>query len=392
MNMKNDNGKTKSNSPKLRLLFPMLASALALTALPALADEHGDSGEYAQVNLVSDQPGVAQIQDTNLVNAWGISFGANTPFWISDNGTAKSTLYAVTNDSSGLPFVTRLGLVVNIPGEGTPTGQLFNGTGGFNGDLFIFVSEDGTISGWRGALGTNAEVLTTVSNAIYKGVTLGNTSNGPVLLAANFAAGTIDVFDTNTTMIAQFADPHAPSGYSPFNVQNMHGFIFVTFAKQNPATGDDVSGRGHGLIDVLNPETGQFHRFATGSDAGGRLTAINSPWGVALAPNSFGRHGGDLLVGNFGSGTIMTFNAEGEFRGLLRSRQGGPVVIDGLWALTFGNGTVAGSPDRLFFTAGPNDEGDGLFGTLLPVGNRHHHDNQNNDNNGNDDNGGNNND
>jgi uncharacterized protein (TIGR03118 family) len=286
-----------------------------------------------------------------------------------------------------MPIVTRLGLVVNIPGEGTPTGQLFNGTGGFHGDLFIFVSEDGTVSGWRGALGTNAEVLTTVSNAVYKGVTLGNTSNGPVLLAANFAAGTVDVFDTNATMIAQYSDVNAPSGYAPFNVQNIHGFIFVTFAKQNPATGDDVAGRGHGLIDVLNPETGQFHRFATGSDAGGRLKEINSPWGVALAPDSFGKHGGDLLVGNFGSGTIMTFNAEGEFQGLLRAPHGGPVVIDGLWALTFGNGTIAGSPDTLFFSAGPDEESHGLFGALLPISHRHHHDNENegnNDNKGND--------
>src|ERR1043166_7397043 len=138
--MKMKKNKDKSSASGVGMMLRSLTSIVVLAAIPALADEHGNSSKYVQINLVSDQPGVAQIQDTNLVNAWGVSFGANTPFWISDNGTGKSTLYGVTNDSSGMPIVTRLGLVVNIPGEGTPTGQLFNGTGGFHGDLFIFVS------------------------------------------------------------------------------------------------------------------------------------------------------------------------------------------------------------------------------------------------------------
>jgi uncharacterized protein (TIGR03118 family) len=350
-----------------------VACGLLLAAtISALADDHGDSGKYVEVNLVSDQSGVAQIQDTNLVNAWGMSFSGGSPFWISDNGTGKSTLYSVTNNSSGAEFVTQLGLVVTIPGEGNVTGQFFNGTPGFNGDVFVFVSEDGTISGWRGALGTTAEVLTNRAGASYKGVTLATNSSGPVLLAANFAEGTVDVYDTNTALIAQYSDPRAPHGYAPFNVQNIHGFIFVTFAKQDPSTGDDVAGRGHGLIDVLNADTGRFHRFASGSDAGGRFKEINSPWGVALAPRSFGEHGGDLLVGNFGNGTIMAFNAEGDFRGLLQGERHGTLVIDGLWALAFGNGTSAGSADTLFFTAGPDDEGHGLFGSLEPL-RKHNH-------------------
>jgi TIGR03118 family protein len=362
------NKTNKTASAKSTFLRPSLfaiAVTMALAAFPSAAKNPNATQHYVQVNLVSDLPGVAQIQDTNLVNAWGVSFSASSPFWISDNGTGKSTLYAVTNG-----VVTRVPLVVNIPGEGNPTGQLFNNTTAFHTNVFIFVSEDGTISGWRGALGTNAEVLATVSNAVYKGVALATTSNGPVLLAANFSQGTVDVFNSNVVRIAQFVDANAPAGYAPFNVQNIGGLIFVTFAKQDAAKEDDVPGPGHGLIDVLNPNTGSFHRFATGTDAGGDLSEIDSPWGLALAPDSFGKHGGELLVGNFGSGTIMTFNAEGDFQGLLKAHIGGPVVIDGLWALTFGNtGSAGGDTDTIFFTAGPDDEAHGLFGALVPFTN-----------------------
>jgi uncharacterized protein (TIGR03118 family) len=349
----------RSTSPGLLAI----AVSIAVSASPSSARNNPDKTEhYVQVNLVSDQAGVAQIQDTNLVNAWGVSFSSGSPFWISDNGTGKSTLYAVTNG-----VVTKQGLTVNIPGEGNPTGQFFNGTPAFHTNLFIFVSEDGTISGWRGALGVNAEVLAQRTNAAYKGATFATTASGRVLLAANFAEATVDVYDTNTTLIAQLSDSSAPPGYVPFNVQNIDGLIFVTFAKQDDAKHDDVPGRGHGLIDVLDPQTGQFHRFATGSDAGGELKELDSPWGVALAPDSFGKHGGELLVGNFGSGTIMTFNAEGEFQGLLKGHRDGAVTIDGLWALTFGNhGSAGGSADTLFFTAGPDGESHGLFGFLEP--------------------------
>jgi uncharacterized protein (TIGR03118 family) len=345
-----------------RLSLFTIAATMALATFPSSAKNPNGTVHYVQVNLVSDQAGVAQIQDTNLVNAWGVSFSAGSPFWISDNGTGKATLYAVTNGA-----VTRLGLVVNIPGEGTPTGQFFNGTPAFHTNLFIFVSEDGTISGWRGALGTNAEVLTMRSNAVYKGVTKATNSSGIVLLAANFREATVDVYDTNVNLVTQFSDPNAPSGYAPFNIQNIEGLIFVTFAKQDDKKHDDVPGRGHGLIDVLNPQTGQFVRFVSGSDAGGNLKQIDSPWGMALAPVSFGNHGGELLVGNFGSGTIMTFNAEGEFQGLLQAHRHGAVEIDGLWAITFGNlGSAGGTTDTLYFTAGPDSESHGLFGFLTP--------------------------
>ena len=332
-----------------------------------------------QVNLVSDIPGLALVTDTNLVNAWGISFSPTSPFWISDNGTGKATLYAVTNDAQGIVHVAKQGLEVNIPGDGNPTGQLFDGAGHFRGDIFIFASEDGTISGWRPALGTNAEVLVTRSSAVYKGITMASMASGPVLLAANFSEGMVDAYDTNLTLVAQFADPRAPAGYAPFNVTTVAGMIFVTFAKQDEAKHDDVQGRGHGLIDVFNPATQMFHRFATGSDAGGRLQQINSPWGVALAPNTFGEHAGQLLVGNFGSGNISAFDAEGNFRGLLEGTRGVPVVIDGLWALTFGNGGRGGRTDTLYFTAGPDDESHGLFGSLSPLRSSNRSDDQGSD-------------
>jgi len=353
-----------------RLGLALMAALFTLAGVssPARADDgERRASHYKQVNLVSDLPGAAQLQDTNLVNAWGISFSATSPFWVSANETGRSVLYSVTNDALGTASVTKLGLEVTIPGEGNVTGQVFNDTSGFHSNAFLFVSEDGTISGWRGALGTTAETLATRTNAVYKGVTLATTASGPVLLAANFSEGTVDVYGPDMTLRGQFSDPRAPAGYAPFNVQSAAGHIFVTFAKQDADKEDDVQGRGHGLIDVFNPDTGRFHRFATGSAAGGDLRQINSPWGVALAPRSFGRHGDQLLVGNFGSGTIMAFEADGEFRGLLKDVNDNPITIEGLWALTFGNGGRAGVPGTLYFSAGPGDESHGLFGSLEPV-------------------------
>jgi uncharacterized protein (TIGR03118 family) len=343
-----------------------LAAGLAFAIASGSNPAHGQ-GTYRQINLVSDQPGVALIQDTNLVNAWGVSSSGTSPFWVSDNGTGKATLYAVTNDALGAPHVAKQSLEVTIPGAGNPTGQVFNNTGGFHGDIFIFGSEDGTISGWRPALSNAAEVLTMRSTAAYKGITLSSKGGSPLLLAANFSEATLDAYDTNAALIAQYADPAAPNGYAPFNVQVVEGMVFVTFAEQDAEKHDDVAGKGHGIVDVFNPETGQFHRFVTGSDAGGRLNAINSPWGVALAPSTFGARAGQLLIGNFGSGTIMAFDPAGNFRGFLDGPNGEAIKIGGLWALRFGNGGRGGVPGTLYFSAGPDDEGHGLFGSLEPI-------------------------
>ena len=337
---------------------------LGLAAIAALLSFAAAAGEvYVQANLVSDLPGIAQLQDTNLVNPWGISFSSNSPFWVSDNGSGLSTLYAVTNDSGGMGHVSKVGLQVTIPGDGVPTGQLFNGTGAFHNDMFIFAGEDGTISGWRGALGAAAELLVSRTNAVYKGITLDTNTGTPLLVLANFREGSVDVYDTNL-VLTQLWDMNAPEGYAPFNVYNLNGLIVVTFAKQDVFKHDDVAGRGHGLIDILDLKTGKFHRFATGSGAGGHLKDLSSPWGVALAPKGFAGNDERLLVGNFGSGTIMTFEADGKFTGLLRNIHHHPVKIDGLWGLVFGNGGRGGVATTLYFSAGLNGESDGLFGSL----------------------------
>ena len=354
--------------PRLGLLS--LAAVLALLPVAVLADDD-DSNAYLQTNLVSNLPGMAQLQDTNLVNAWGISFSATSPFWISDNGTGLSTLYAVTNDSSGSPHVVKEGLTVTIPGDGFPTGQIFNDTGAFHNDAFIFAGEDGYITGWRGALGTTAEILVNRTNtAVYKGITLYTNLGEPMLVAANFREGTVDVYDTNLDL-AQFKDREAPAHYAPFNVQNLNSLIIVTFARQDAAKHDDVAGKGHGLIDIFDLKTGKFYRFATGSDAGGFNRDINSPWGVAVAPRGFGLHGDRLLIGNFGDGTIMAFDDFG-FEDLLEDTHHHAIAIDGLWGLALGNGGSAGVPDALYFTAGPNGESNGLFGSLTPASEKNH--------------------
>jgi uncharacterized protein (TIGR03118 family) len=317
---------------------------------------------YARNNLVSDLPNLAQLQDQKLVNPWGITFNGSGPFWVGDSGSAKATLYAVANDASGAEVVTKQALEVTIPGAGRPTGVVANNTAAFNGDVFLFGGFDGVLSGWRGALGTTAETLASRPGAIYTGVAITTMSSHPVLLAANFAEGTLDVYNgtSPSSLVAQFTDANAPDGYFPFNVQVVNGIVFVMFA-----THED--GVGRGFVDVFHPDTGTFDRFATGSDAGGQVRELNMPWGIVQAPNSFGKHGGELLIGNFGSGTIMAFGPSGEFRGLLKGVDNHPITNERLWGLTFGNGGKAGSPDTLFFTAGLVAETHGLFGSLTPV-------------------------
>jgi len=356
--------------------------ACAFTAALTCTTTQAKNLFFEQVNLASDQPGVAQIQDPNLVNAWGMSFSAGGPFWVNANGTGLSLLYSVATDSNGVPTVTKQGLEVSIPGDGTPSGQVFDNNGSINGDVFIFASEDGTISGWRNSLGDSAEVLTQRDTAVYKGITLVMTaSHGPVLLAANFAEGTVDEYDTNMTLITQFIDTKAKAGFAPFNVEVIDGGVFVTFAMQDSEKHDDVPGKGNGIIDLLNPDTGKFTRLVTGKGAGGKEKDLNSPWGLALSPSSWGSISDKLLVGNFGDGTITVFNANGKNKGQLKSDDGGLIVIDGLWGLTFGNDGSAGVSDQLYFSAGPNGESHGLFGVLVPgpKDNKHHPDDDDND-------------
>jgi uncharacterized protein (TIGR03118 family) len=323
---------------------------------------------FSEINLVTNSQAAqpAAVTDPNLVNPWGVSFAPTGPFWLSDNGTGLSTLYSV-NPTTNL--TATLGLVVSIPGDGTVTGQIFNPsttgpTPAFNADNFVFVSEDGTISGWRGALGTTAQTLVAGSSQnVYKGSAVGVLNGVTYLYAANFRSGKIDVIAGNGTaaLTGTFTDPVIPAGYAPFNIANLGGNLYVTYAKQDASKHDEVDGAGLGYVDEFDLNGNFIARIASGA-------ALDAPWGLAIAPGSFGGLAGDLLVGNFGDGTINAYNPRTDaYEGQLLQANGTALSIDGLWALTVGNNGSAGSTADLYFTAGPNAEADGLFGVIVPV-------------------------
>lgn len=328
------------------MILTRVTVTTALFSVASAALIAGTINGYTETTLVSSDT------DSDLINPWGISFGAATPFWISDNGVGKATLY----NGAGV----KQGLIVSMPAGSEPiTGQVFNGTASFNGDLFLFASENGTIAGWRGALGTTAEQLFGVPDAVYKGLAISNAKD--TLYAANFHGGTIDVFDsTHSAPIASYSDPTIPAGFAPFNVQNVGGVFYVTFARQDTAGEDDVPGAGNGFVDVFNPTTHTFSRLISNG-------VLNSPWGVTVAPASFGAAGGALLVGNFGDGTINAFGLNGAGLGALADLTGSPLVSDGLWALSFGNNGAGFNPNSLYITAGPDDEMGGLFARVDAV-------------------------
>jgi uncharacterized protein (TIGR03118 family) len=338
------------------------AGSLAMAAVPLTAAAHDDAdSQFMQTNLVSDVPGWAPIVDAGLVNAWGMSFGPTTPLWVSNNGSDSTTLYH--GATMGVPFA-KVALTVAIP-DGAPTGQVFNAgpdfmVGGAPAK-FIFASEHGFIDAWQGGLLpiTMAMNVATVPGAEYKGLAISTGTGGSWLYAANFAAGRIDVFNGMFALQSwpgAFKDRLIPSSYGPFNIQNLGGKLYVTYAKRGP-TGDDVAGLGHGFVDVYSTTGHLLKRLV-------RHRQLDSPWGLQIAPAGFGRFGGDLLVGNFGNGRINAYSTKnGRFEGTLIGTNGKPVWIDGLWGLQFGNG-VAGTPMTLLFTAGPDGEQHGLLGSL----------------------------
>ncbi len=330
-----------------------------------------DGNRFAQHNLVSDLPGVADHQDPNVVNPWGIAAPPTGPFWTSNNGTGTSTLF----NGAGQAFPVGSPLVVTIPPpEGgtppaAPTGVVFNPTTAFQVGanapaLFIFATEDGTISGWsRNVNLTNAILKATKANAVYKGIALGQFNGQPMLYATNFHDGTVDVYDTNfteTTVPGGFMDSDIPMGYAPFGIHAFGDILLVTYALQDAAKHDDVAGQGHGFIDVFGMDGRLRRRLVSHGQ-------LNSPWGMTVAPAGFGRFGGMLLVGNFGDGHIHAYDMEGEFRGTLRRPDHKPVTVLGLWGLMFGNGVLSDA-NALFFTAGSPGTGavedHGLFGSL----------------------------
>jgi len=355
---------------RARSLVALGVCAVATFAHPAFADH------YKVTPLISDgNPGSVAAPNTNpnLINPWGISFGPTTAFWVSDNGTGVSTL----NTGSG----SAVNLTVKIPtpngapagSVATPTGQVFVGGQGFTSSTFVFVTEDGTISSWTGSNGSNAVLrVDNSANSIYKGVASGQSGANSFLYAANFGTGKIDVFDTSynaAALAGNFTDPNLPTGYSPFNVQNLGGKLYVTYAKSAGGV-DETDGTGLGLVDVFNTDGTFNKRLASGSAvAAGGVQALNAPWGLALAPTTgFGAFSGDVLVGNFGNGEITAFDATtGAFAGTLTGADGNAIRLDGLWGLTFGNGAAAGDLNTLYYTAGPADETHGVFGSIAVV-------------------------
>jgi uncharacterized protein (TIGR03118 family) len=371
----------------------------AIAATTARADEGEDrdkgANRYVVTALVSDVPinGMNPTIDPVLQNSWGVAFSpAGSPFWVADNATGCATLYGGDGAKVALQVSIPLpGDVVpmtscktvdpnNPPTNAAPTGIIWNPSSAFVVPgttiqaAFIFATEDGTLSAWAGGLTPNPNnaviaVDNSASGAVYKGLAYGVNVHGFFLFATNFNAGTIDVFGPNSgsgglfppaTTDGGFIDPDIPAGYAPFGIETVDGNLFVTYAKQNPAKHDDVAGPGNGFVDVFDTDGHLLRRFASRGP-------LNSPWGVTRASFAFGRFSGDILVGNFGNGKINVFNSRGRFIDELDRPNGKPLVIDGLWKLTLGGGRTS-SPDTLYFTAGPNDEKDGLFGTITPVG------------------------
>jgi uncharacterized protein (TIGR03118 family) len=323
---------------------------------------------FSVTNLVTSNSTAnpAMITDSTLSNGWGIALTASSPFWVSANGKGFAEVYKV-DPTAGT--VAKQGVQVTIPGDGTVTGQVSNSnTAAFNNDVFLFGSEDGTISGWRSALGTTgtAEVLQTASTAnVYKAVTTASISANTYLYAANFRSGSIDVLKGTAaapSLTGNFSDPNLPAGYAPFNIQNLGGTMYVTYALQDATKHDDSPGAGHGFVDSFDTQGNLLGRIGTQG-------TLNSPWGLAIAPASFGPLAGDLLVGNFGDGRINAFSLTPSpaFVGQLDDTNGQPLGISGLWGLSVGNGGNGGSTSKLYFAAGPAGETEGLFGAISPV-------------------------
>jgi uncharacterized protein (TIGR03118 family) len=347
-----------------------LALALGTCTIAAAMGGCAIHGEYRQRNLVSDIRDIpAEHHDEQLVNSWGVAFNPFGFVWVADNGSGVATLY----DGDG----NKQTLVVTIPPgpgnrTGNPTGIVFYGgpefvvtEGKLQGNArFIFASEDGGISAWAPMVAptTAIRVFGSPDGAVYKGLALGASGTGALLYATDFHNAKVDVFDGSfhpvTLSAGAFRDPALPRGYAPFGIQAINGDIYVSYAKQDAAREDDVPGPGFGFVSVFDPVGHFLRRLITRGE-------LNAPWGMALAPASFGRFGNRLLVGNFGDGAINAYDLDtGHFDGPLRGEHGKPIRIDGLWGIAFGNGLQHQPTNTLFFASGPQDEKHGLYGRL----------------------------
>ncbi|MEJ2653139.1 MAG: TIGR03118 family protein [Gammaproteobacteria bacterium] len=355
-------------------LYRNTGMPLMLVVLAAVSTgcPSSSNAAYNETKLISDVPGLAKHTDPNLVNPWGIAMSSQGPFWVADDGSGVITLYNGQGKSiSQLPEVTVPSL--SAKKAVTPvTGQVYNwDTNAFNGDTFIVAAENGTISGWHTGATAAVRVDNSTKGAVYTGLAIGSHKGADYLYAANFHAGTIDVFDSHYHKASwetnAFADPHlsASSGFAPYNIESIGGKLYVTYARQNADKTDSVAGRGNGYVDVYDMDGAFVKRLISKG-------TLNSPWGLALAPSDFGKFSGDLLVGNFGNGHINAFDlTTGAFRGTVTGTNGAPLAISGLWGLTAGNGHMGGNTDTVYFAAGIAGAGKvedhGLFGALTPT-------------------------
>ena len=350
-------------------LFSRLALSFVFFLLTSAVTLHAQNNSYTQTNLVSDTPGLAKVTDPNLINPWGISFFPGSTFWIADNNSGLSTLYDAQGNIQTL--IVKVPAPNGVASISAPTGTVANGTTGFQvtsggttgPSLFLFDTEDGTISGWNGN-GTNATLAVDNSmggaGAVYKGLALLTNGANTFLLAANFRAPALEVYDANfklTQLAGSFLDPTLPAGFTPFGVHVIGTQVVIAYAMQDAAKHDPVNAPGNGFVSLFD-NNGNFVRRVISN---GKL---NSPWGVVMAPAGFGAFGGDLLVCSFGDGTINAYNlSTGNFVGQLQDANGQAIVNGSLWDLVFGAGGT-GDPNTLFFTAGLANEQHGLFATL----------------------------
>jgi len=346
---------------------------------------------FVQTALASDIPGLAPNTDHNLVNPWGFFETSSGQFRVAANGTGRGILFDADGEKSGADIKIPPPAGSPAGTTSTPNGVINNPTSDFvitvNGKsapaTLLFSTEDGTIVGWNPSLSRTRAVIAadqSGNGAVYKLLTMGSAGGANYLYATNFHNGTVDVFDGNfaphTFFPGQFTDANAPAGFAPFGVKNVNGTLFVTYAKQDAEGHDDVAGPGNGFIDEFTSDGHFLMRFASGTAAGGTLTALNSPIGATFAPAGFGRFGGDLLIGNFGDSHVSAFDPKtGQFLGQLQGTNGQPLALGaglvgsgsdtkGLWAIGFGNGQGGAGTHTLFFAAGPNDESDGVFGMV----------------------------
>jgi uncharacterized protein (TIGR03118 family) len=358
-----------NNRPALAAAIACCIGAACTTTLWASDTNNvaDDDMAFAQINLDSNVAGNAEFPDKNLTNAWGLAFAPGGAFWVNANHSGTSNLFKGDGSIASL--------VVTVPSPtgavSAPTGILANPTTAFFvpgsklAAAFIFDTEDGTVAAWNPGVDATQAVIAvdnSRSGAVYKGLAFGTNVSGNHIYATNFSAGTIDVFDSNFAPVVTdggFIDRHSRPGFAPFGIQNIDGDLWVTYAKQDAEKMDDVAAPGNGFVDVFDTDGHLLRRFA-------QHGSLNSPWGLARAPYGFGHFSGDILIGNQGDGRINAFDGHGNFVGALRRPDGQAVKIDRLWALEFGGGALS-SPEQLFFTAGPNDENNGIFGVINAV-------------------------